>query len=156
MVNYEPSVYANGRQYRCGYAFRLTPLTSMCRATRWLPSQPKIVVKALGLDSFIPADLRRRPVFESFSEPIGEKKAPRFLVSAWFPTTCLLAPRPGLEPGTCGLTEGATPKFIVCKLKICKNFSTCYCPWPHTPNLCRTIMVGAEVLLRKVRKKSTS
>src|ERR1035437_9226300 len=35
----------------------------------------------------------------------------------------ILAPRPGLEPGTYGLTEQVTPVLIARKLKICKKFS---------------------------------
>jgi hypothetical protein len=39
---------------------------------------------------------------------------------ARFRTT--LATQPGLEPGTCGLTERAILKFMICKLKILRIF----------------------------------
>jgi uncharacterized protein YjiS (DUF1127 family) len=36
----------------------------------------------------------------------------------------ILAPRPGLEPGTYGLTVEVTPVLIASKLKICNEFSS--------------------------------
>jgi hypothetical protein len=36
----------------------------------------------------------------------------------------ILAPRPGLEPGTYGLTVEVTPVLIARKVKICNEFST--------------------------------
>ena len=52
-----------------------------------------------------------------------------------------MAPRPGLEPGTYGLTEQVTPVLIASKLKICNEFclgAVASFPMPnHRPNLWR-------------------
>ena len=46
----------------------------------------------------------------------------------------LLAPRPGLEPGTYGLTVRDTPISIARKLKICNDFSPANFTFPVLPN----------------------
>ena len=67
-----------------------------------------------------------------------------------------MAPRPGLEPGTYGLTVEATPVFGVCKLKIRNEFSGGFRAAADLPNLCRSAMVGVSASPRKTRTGSTS
>ena len=58
----------------------------------------------------------------------------------------VLAPRPGLEPGTYGLTAGQTHKSLVSRLKNCNRFCVHLVAACQQPNLCRTKPLGiAEI-----------
>jgi hypothetical protein len=67
-----------------------------------------------------------------------------------------MAPRPGLEPGTYGLTEQHTVKSLTRKPKICIEFFRGPAEVPHRPNLFRTSMVGTAWWLQKLEANQRS
>jgi hypothetical protein len=67
-----------------------------------------------------------------------------------------LAPRPGLEPGTYGLTVEDTLSLMARKWKILKMFSGGLRATSDRPNLCRTAMVEVSVSPPKTPAGSTS
>ncbi len=68
----------------------------------------------------------------------------------------MVAPRPGLEPGTYGLTGWPTRADAVCKAKIGKAVLGGLMAGACGPNLFRTFMVNRPTGLRKTRTRSTS
>ena len=67
----------------------------------------------------------------------------------------LLAPRPGLEPGTYGLTEEPIRKIILSKSKNRKRFSGRSPDPTFNPNLSRTLNPKLHAVMWKVSCKTT-
>jgi hypothetical protein len=65
------------------------------------------------------------PALRLINRPETQKAQP--VKAGLSDTTDVLVPRPGLEPGTCGLTERTTENFMVSKYKIAKEIFLYFC-----------------------------